>query len=212
MGLDFSRDGEWVAYNDASDGTMWRSKVDGTQKLQLVFPPMLAYLPRWSPDGKQIVFFGHPPGEPWQIYTIPAQGGAPELIYRSATNSADPTWSPDGKSLAFGENSLNNQGSAVYVMDLKTRKPVKLPGSDGLVFSALVSRRTLHWLPFRWIPSSSCFLISPRRNGPRSPISSSRIQPGLETAVICILTEFSKTKKATSACKSATENSSAFSA
>ncbi|HSY58945.1 MAG TPA: hypothetical protein VK795_05245, partial [Terriglobales bacterium] len=132
MGLDFSRDGEWVAYNDASDGTMWRSKADGTQKLQLVFPPMQAYLPRWSPDGKQIVFFGHPPGEPWQIYMIPAQGGSPELIYRSATNSADPTWSPDGKSLAFGENSLNNQGSAVYVMDLKTRRPAKLPGSDGL--------------------------------------------------------------------------------
>ena len=132
MGLDFSRDGEWVAYNDASDGTMWRSKVDGTQKLQLVFPPMQAYLPRWSPDGKQIVFFGHPPGEPWQIYIVPTGGGAPELIYRSARNSADPNWSPDGKSLAFGENSLNNQGSAVYILDLKTRTPTKLPGSDGL--------------------------------------------------------------------------------
>ncbi|MFI5092395.1 MAG: protein kinase [Candidatus Acidiferrales bacterium] len=132
MGLDFSRDGEWVAYNDASNGSMWRSKVDGTQKLQLVFPPLLAYLPRWSPDGKQIAFFGHPPGEPWQIYLVPAEGGTPELVYRSATNSADPSWSPDGKSLAFGENSLNNQGSAVYVLDLKTRTASKLPGSDGL--------------------------------------------------------------------------------
>jgi serine/threonine protein kinase len=132
MGLDFSRDGEWAAYNDASDGTMWRSKVDGTQKLQLVFPPMLAYLPRWSPDGKRIAFFGHPPGEPWQIYTVPSEGGSPELIFRSTINSADPSWSPDGKSLAFGENSLNNQGSAIYVLDLKTRTPTKLPGSDGL--------------------------------------------------------------------------------
>jgi eukaryotic-like serine/threonine-protein kinase len=132
MGLDFSRDGEWVAYNDGTDGTMWRSKVDGTQKLQLVIPPMLAYLPRWSPDSKQIAFFGHPPGEPWQIYTVPAAGGAPELVYRGATNLADPSWSPDGKSLAFGENSLNNQGSAIYVLDLKTRNASKLPGSDGL--------------------------------------------------------------------------------
>jgi eukaryotic-like serine/threonine-protein kinase len=132
MGLDFSRDGEWVAYNDGSDGTMWRSKVDGTQKLQLVFPPMLAYLPRWSPNGKQITFFGHPPGEPWQIYVLPSEGGTPELIYHSATNLADPSWSPDGKSLAFGENSLNNQGSAVYVLDLETRNASKLPGSDGL--------------------------------------------------------------------------------
>jgi Periplasmic component of the Tol biopolymer transport system len=132
MGLDFSRDGEWVAYNDGTDGTMWRSKVDGTQKLQLVSPPMQAYLPRWSPDGKQIAFFGHPPSEPWQIYVVPTEGGAPELIYRSQTNLADPSWSPDGKSLAFGENSLNNQGSAVYVLDLKMRNASKLPGSDGL--------------------------------------------------------------------------------
>jgi Tol biopolymer transport system component len=132
MGLDFSRDGEWVAYNDASDGTMWRSKIDGTQKLQLVFAPMSAYLPRWSPDGKQIAFFGHPPGEPWQIYVVPAHGGTPELLYSNGTNLADPTWSPDGKSLAFGGNSLNNQGSAVYILDFKTRTASKLPGSDGL--------------------------------------------------------------------------------
>jgi Tol biopolymer transport system component len=132
MGLDFSPDGQWVAYNDGTDGTMWRSKTDGTQKLQLVMPPMLAYLPRWSPDGKQIAFFGHPPGEPWQIYVVPAAGGAPELLYRSATNLADPSWAPDGKLLAFGENSLNNQGSAVYILDLKTRNASKLPESDGL--------------------------------------------------------------------------------
>ncbi len=132
MGVDFSRDGKWMAYNDGSDGTMWRSTADGTQKLQLVFPPMQAYLPRWSPDAKQIAFFGHPPGEPWQLYLIPAEGGTPELLYKSETNLADPNWSPDGKLLSFGQNSLNNQGSAVYVLDLKTRKASKLPGSDGL--------------------------------------------------------------------------------
>ena len=32
----------------------------------------------------------------------------------------------------FGENSLSNQGSAIYVLDLKTRKASKLPESDGL--------------------------------------------------------------------------------
>ena len=175
MGLDFSRDGEWVAYNDASDGTMWRSKMDGTQKLQLVFPPMQAYLPRWSPDGKQIVFFGHPPGEPWQIYMVPTAGGASELIYRSARNSADPNWSPDGKSLAFGENSLNNQGSAVYVLDLKTRTPTKLPGSDGLYsprwspdgrYLAAISLDSLKLMLFdfttqKWTELASLFVAYP---------------------------------------------------
>jgi serine/threonine protein kinase/Tol biopolymer transport system component len=132
MGLDFSRDGEWFAYNDATDGTLWRSRLDGTQRLQLVFPPMLGYLPKWSPDDSQIAFMGHPPGEPWHLYLVSAQGGAPELIYSSETNLADPNWSPDGKSLVFGDNSLNNQGSAIFILDLKTRKATKVPGSDGL--------------------------------------------------------------------------------
>jgi Tol biopolymer transport system component len=132
MGLDFSRDGQWVAYNDATGGALWRSKADGSQRLQLVAPPMVAYLPRWSPDGKQLAFFGHPPGQPFQIYLIPASGGAPELLYRGNTNLADPVWAPDGNSLVFGENSLNNQGSAIYVLDLKTRIATKLEGSDGL--------------------------------------------------------------------------------
>ena len=132
MGLDFSRDGQWVAYNDFTQGTVWRSQVDGTQKLQLTFPPMQTFLPRWSPDGKQLAFFGHPPGEPSHIYVISAAGGTPELICRRETNLADPNWSPDGKSLVFGENVLANQGSAIYVLDMKTRNVSKLPGSDGL--------------------------------------------------------------------------------
>jgi Tol biopolymer transport system component/predicted Ser/Thr protein kinase len=131
-GLDFSPDSEWVAYNDYADGAMWRSKVDGTQKLQLTFPPMQAYLPRWSPDGKQLAFFGHPPGEPSQIYVISAAGGSPELVYRNGKNLADPNWSADGKSLIFGEDASSNQGSAIYVLDLKSQNPSKLSGSDGL--------------------------------------------------------------------------------
>jgi serine/threonine protein kinase len=131
-GLDFSHDREWFAYNDATDGTLWRSKIDGTQKLQLVFPPMQAYLAKWSPDDKQLAFMGHPPGEPWHLYMVSAEGGAPELIYKSETNLADPNWSPDGKSLVFGDNSLNNQGSAIFILDLQSRRATKLPGSDGL--------------------------------------------------------------------------------
>ena len=36
--LGFSKDGQWVAYMNYTDGTLWRSKVDGTERLQLVPP------------------------------------------------------------------------------------------------------------------------------------------------------------------------------
>jgi serine/threonine protein kinase len=51
--LRFSRDGQWVAYVSYPEGTLWRSRVDGSDRLQLTNPPVFAALPRWSPDGTQ---------------------------------------------------------------------------------------------------------------------------------------------------------------
>ena len=53
----FSKDGQWVAYVSFPEGTLWRSKADGSDRLQVSFPPLCAMLPHWSPDGKQIVFY-----------------------------------------------------------------------------------------------------------------------------------------------------------
>jgi len=54
--LDFSRDGKWVAYVTYTDGTLWRSKSDGSDRVQLTYPPFQATVPRWSPDGTRIAF------------------------------------------------------------------------------------------------------------------------------------------------------------
>ena len=55
--LGFSKDGQWVAYVSYPEGTLWRSKIDGSERLQLTYPPNYAMLPRWSPEGKKIVFY-----------------------------------------------------------------------------------------------------------------------------------------------------------
>jgi hypothetical protein len=46
--VEFSRDGQWVLYVAFPDGTLWRSRVDGTKRLQLTFPPMVVMVPHWS--------------------------------------------------------------------------------------------------------------------------------------------------------------------
>jgi serine/threonine protein kinase len=81
-GLSFSRDEKWVAYCTLPEGMLWRSKVDGTQRLQLSFSPMNAALPRWSPDGKQIAFMAAAPGRPWKIQLVSAEGGSPQPLYK----------------------------------------------------------------------------------------------------------------------------------
>lgn len=52
----FSRDGQWVVYRSYSDHTLWRSRPDGTDRLQLTYPPFDASDPEISQDGKQVVF------------------------------------------------------------------------------------------------------------------------------------------------------------
>lgn len=142
-GLDFSRDGKWVAYSAYPEGTLWRSTINGEHQLQLTTPPIYASLPRWSPDGKRIAFMGYYSGKEQSIFIVPADGGSAQQVSNVA-NSGDPTWSADGNQLAFGGYPLDEpQASrkiAVQVLNLTTRQVSKLPNSEGL------------WSP-RWSPN-----------------------------------------------------------
>jgi len=130
-GVSFSSDGAWVVYVAYPEGTLWRSKVDGSERLQLGFTPMNASMPRWSPDGQQIAFTGALPGRPWQVYVVSAEGGTPQQLTTGESNRGIPHWSPDGNSLAFG--GFPGEGPiAIYILDLKTRQVATLPGSEGL--------------------------------------------------------------------------------
>jgi eukaryotic-like serine/threonine-protein kinase len=131
--VDFSRDGQWIAYIGYPNSTLWRSKVDGSEPMQLTFPPMDSALARWSPDGKTIAFTAGLPGKPWRVYLISAEGGAPEPVTSGECNEGDPGWSADGHSLVFGcMFGSVTPGSMIHVLDLRTHQTTTLPGSQGL--------------------------------------------------------------------------------
>ena len=133
---DFSRDGQWVTYVTFPENTLWRSKADGSERLQLTYPPMEAELPRWSPDGTRIVFTGLRPGKARKIYLISAAGGNAQELMQEERTEADPTWSPDGNSLSFGRMPFLEFGSAgqvnIQILDLRSNQVSTLPDSDGL--------------------------------------------------------------------------------
>jgi eukaryotic-like serine/threonine-protein kinase len=131
----FSKDGQWVAYVLFPEGTLWRSKVDGSEKLQLSFPPLYAMQPRWSPDGTELVFWAMETGKPPRIYLTSPSGGAPrELMPDNSTNiQADGTWSPDGNSIAFtgGPSGAGPARAEIDISNLKTHQISMLSGSQG---------------------------------------------------------------------------------
>jgi eukaryotic-like serine/threonine-protein kinase len=132
-GLDFSRDGEWVAYVTFPEGSLWRSKIDGSQPTQLTFPPMQVFLPSWSPDGKRIAFAATLPGKPESIYLIPAEGGQAVQVTKDQ-NNVDVGWSQDGNQLVFGDLStpLGSAPRGIHLLSLTTHERSTLPGSEDM--------------------------------------------------------------------------------
>jgi eukaryotic-like serine/threonine-protein kinase len=131
--VDFSKDGQWVTYVSYREGTLWRSRIDGSQRLQLTYPPMYPVLPRWSPDGKEIIFFEFARGSvPARIYELSADGGSPhELLPDDHTQQLDPNWSPDGSKIIFAGES-NNPASSIRILDVASHQLSTLPASAGL--------------------------------------------------------------------------------
>lgn len=128
----FSKDGEWIAYVVYPEGTLWRSKVDGTERLQLSYAPMQADVPCWSPDGKQIAFSAKVAGRPWKIYVVSAEGGSLQGLMPGERNESAPDWSPDGGVLAFGPLPVEGVSGAggIRLLDLRTHQVSTLPGSE----------------------------------------------------------------------------------
>lgn len=134
--LEFSRDGQWITYVAYPAGTLWRSKTDGSDRLQLTFAPMQVMVPHWSPDGRQIVFHGFGSGTANGTYTVSAEGGVPKLVAPNSSNMMNPHWSPDGKSLTYSDFPFfgaKPEDINLHIMSLETQQVASLPQSQGLI-------------------------------------------------------------------------------
>jgi Tol biopolymer transport system component len=144
--VDFSRDGEWVAYVKHPEQTLWCRSLESGKELQLTFAPLEADAPHWSPDGQQIAFRASTHGQPKKIFVIARGGGVPqEVLPKDKEEEGIPTWSPDGNSLVFGELRWHPDKITIHILNLKSGQVSTVPGSQGL------------WTP-RWSPDGQYLL------------------------------------------------------
>jgi Tol biopolymer transport system component/DNA-binding winged helix-turn-helix (wHTH) protein len=131
-----SPDNKRVVWISTVDRTLWRSDVDGTDRLQLTSRPMRVLMMRWSPDGTKIAFMAKAPDEPWRIYIISADGGNPTALQEGERNQADPDWSPDGAFLVYGHTpdymSEDSTPKPIYIVNLASKRISTVKNSLGL--------------------------------------------------------------------------------
>jgi Tol biopolymer transport system component len=88
------------------------SSTGGEPKI-LTRPPKAALdtAPRWSPDGKWLLFTRR--SEDDRIYVIPSTGGKPRLL---RTNASSGAWSPDGRRIAYSDGK-----GRIHIFELASR-------------------------------------------------------------------------------------------
>ena len=164
--LDFSRDGQWVTYVSHPEQALWRSRVDGSDRLQLTYPPVVADLPRWSPDGTQIAYVDSQPGHPWKTFLISAQGGTPQEMLAETHTQVDATWSPDGKKLAFGRTQQIGSSEPLSSRSWTWRPVNSLPSPAPRTCTVPAGRPTASiWPHSRPTPRNSLFTALRPRSG-----------------------------------------------
>src|SRR5206468_7923766 len=82
----------------------WVCDSDSSHPVQLTsFGGPINNRPRWSPDGKQIVFYSDARGNR-DIYVIRADGGVPKQLTTNPSEDSNPDWSADGKWICFSSD------------------------------------------------------------------------------------------------------------
>jgi Tol biopolymer transport system component/DNA-binding winged helix-turn-helix (wHTH) protein len=134
--MDFSLDGQWVVYAARENGTLWKSRIDGTGRLQLTAAATGAFAPHWSPDQKEILFTGFLIDKQPRLYVVSANGGVPKSILPTNNKwaSVSGDWRTDGRQIVLDvQDTESGKEPTIQILDLDSGSLTRLEGSDGLV-------------------------------------------------------------------------------
>jgi len=157
----WSPDGSRVAFTSDADGNdeIYTMAADGTDVKQITFtdPPTLHSGPKYSPDGKKILFAMKRPedvaAKTQDLWIMNVDGSAQTQLTFGYNNNESRTWSPDGQRIAFsavidGTNQIfvmNSDGTGIQQV---THNPGTTPPySAGGIFPTVRGDVTPAWSP-----------------------------------------------------------------
>jgi dipeptidyl aminopeptidase/acylaminoacyl peptidase len=116
---------------------VWRMDIDGRNAREVTQPDSGASSPRWSPDGRSILFISAKEGSS-NLYIMPAAGGEARRLTNISTGISDPLWSPDGRWIAFVTDLYPECGADdacnKKIADTWANGPLKAHMADSLLY------------------------------------------------------------------------------
>lgn len=126
--LDWSPDGDYIAYFDNNTQSLYKIVVDGSGQPELLLQKAYGIHPSWSPDGSQIAYAGS-----GDIHLLHLASKQITSLLGETTKGTHPDWSPDGGQVVFTQNPVNMEGppSSIAAINMDGSGLVQLTPDDG---------------------------------------------------------------------------------
>jgi Tol biopolymer transport system component/tRNA A-37 threonylcarbamoyl transferase component Bud32 len=123
-GPQIAPDGGRVAFNlidpETGNWDVWVHEIDRNVQTRLTFGDKVDASPKWSPDGKMIVYASDASGD-FDLYMKSASGTGKETLVLDTEDMAFASgWTPDGRQILFGHRGEQTNGWDVAMVDLET--------------------------------------------------------------------------------------------
>lgn len=108
-GVQIAPDGRRLAFSlaDAANFDVWTYDAARDAPTRLTFDPGVNRNPRWTPDGRRLVYSASRGGTELNLYWKRADGSGDATRLTTSPNVQHPgSWDPSGRFLAFQENRL----------------------------------------------------------------------------------------------------------
>jgi len=123
--LAVSPDGSMLAFNSVRpQWDIWVMQTDGSRRRQLTKDAYDDRSPRWSPDGKEILFMSNRSDRHYEAWAIQPDGSGLRRVTESKEGAFWPIWSSDGLRIIFG---LHSPSGAVWSVDPKQAPKDQIP-------------------------------------------------------------------------------------
>jgi TolB protein len=104
---DLSADGTLIAFSASSPSSpksqVYVSDASG-ERVRLVTPAAPSYFHGWSPDSRYLAFVAERGDGRYELYRVPAAGGAEERLTTAGGYDDGPEYTPDGSLIYFNSN------------------------------------------------------------------------------------------------------------